>query len=1155
MGSGNFNEFFTPTTLSPIHSDAGTDTDEFTPERNVPGEAIIEATEQHGLPHPLPATSANETTESSKQGGRFSLFPFRSSSKDDTLPTTHHLASTSGSGAGGKIGEGAYGTLDPEEEEKKRLERRATKLVRAHARGFQFLAGFKGNKALARLAPEDIDPEAPLPRRPTRFSRRRPQSVPADRIRENEMDSSPEQQPQHEHHHFPFTFGIRKRKTRKEEDEDVEDTAANARHTHHAPLPFGSGVLGALLTLYDRPANGMRSGLSTPGDRTPSGSEPVSPESESFHERGLGRAYSGMAKKRERDSDRELEREREKEERGDYFGKHAESRREREESKAQKQMQELERINTRLNAGSMFENDQERERELERDREHGRYAGREGQSSSSGGDSGQLTPPHPLYAQKGGTRSLQNLKIKDPFLELSRTMSGGIERIKEKASPSRIAALPIPRVPLLGSDPLPSGARNAGGVFGSLIASTGNITGVAAPVPSRIAPDPKRPGFHLSRYSWDEEVETDAQARKRAKRAAAGFRTPGHSPQESMLAINELGSLAAGGASDPMMLARMSKSAPTTPAGELAPSLIIPGATPSPAGDDSPASVTPLIVSTPGGNLEPAPPLPTHISAKSLDGTTLVGERPSHNRAYSDTLSLTTVPTRGSAATTLTANTTPGKQQRKWAGILKDFQKYGTGSSGWTSSEPRSGAATPDTMSDVGSQDHWDEKHRRWVNSGISVEEKRKRKRKKAEIFITRHVAEIMQRQEFIMKLARAFMMFGAPSHRLPAQIQATARVLDMELSCMYLPDVMLISFDDAATSTSNIKFIRQGAALSLGKLQQAYDLYWKVIHDEVGVGEASRNLDALMQQRQPYSSWQLALFGGFCSAAICQILSVRNELYSNVFEITIATLLSFLSAVFAGTHHFCYSAVASGSIVLILPGFLVLNGSLELSSRNIISGSVRLCYAIMYAIFLGFGLSIGGTLYEKVTHNPVSTPEDYTCASSHHELGPWYQRTPSTTWAFLTVPMFSLFLSLRNQAPWRKKELLVTVLISCLGWTCNHFSALKFPNRSDVSSAIGAFVVGFVANIYGRFFSGNAFVIMITGILFQLPSGLGNGGLITFASQNNSSGTTTSYLSGFKTALQLISVCVGLTVGLGISLVVVFPIQSRKRAGGIFSL
>ena len=77
-----------------------------------------------------------------------------------------------------------------------------------------------------------------------------------------------------------------------------------------------------------------------------------------------------------------------------------------------------------------------------------------------------------------------------------------------------------------------------------------------------------------------------------------------------------------------------------------------------------------------------------------------------------------------------------------------------------------------------------------------------------------------------------------------------------------------------------------------------------------------------------------------------------------------------------------------------------------------------------------------------------------------------------------------------------------------------------------------------------------------ITGILFQVPSGLDNGGLLTFASEQTSGEpSNTSYLSGFQTALQLIAVALGLTVGLGISLVVVHPIQSRKRAGGLFSL
>lgn len=58
----------------------------------------------------------------------------------------------------------------------------------------------------------------------------------------------------------------------------------------------------------------------------------------------------------------------------------------------------------------------------------------------------------------------------------------------------------------------------------------------------------------------------------------------------------------------------------------------------------------------------------------------------------------------------------------------------------------------------------------------------------------------------------------------------------------------------------------------------------------------------------------------------------------------------------------------------------------------------------------------------------------------------------------------------------------LITAVISCIGWACNHFSALKVLGRNDVSSAIGAFAVGLVAvaNLYGRVFSGNTFVIMV---------------------------------------------------------------------------
>ncbi|KZS95158.1 DUF1212-domain-containing protein [Sistotremastrum niveocremeum HHB9708] len=664
----------------------------------------------------------------------------------------------------------------------------------------------------------------------------------------------------------------------------------------------------------------------------------------------------------------------------------------------------------------------------------------------------------------------------------------------------------------------PAAARNGGGVFGSLIASTGNISGVAAPTASTLAPNPKRPGWHLSRfgsqlivpsslidliflthrYSWDgPRLSTKRQAK-----------TPLHSL----------------GSTNGMANARSESVWSTLD------------------GDDSAT-------------------LP-HSDQSSPN-----------SRSRSQTAA--------------------GSMRNSWAGLKDKISgipdtphSFGFGRSG-------TGTGTNTPTTDAESDDDETNEKRKRIRRD-KREWKKREKRIKQEIFITRHVGEVLERQQFLMKLARALMMFGAPTHRLESQIQSTAHVLDLpRVSCIYLPSLIIISFDDPSTLTSSLKFIKQVASLDLGKLVTVHHIYWQVIHDECYLTEAGEALDTLMDKEKVlYRGWRVVAIGGLCSSFICfvsfkgsfidslvvfplgcllvaaQQWCSRNELYSNVFEIAIATLLSFICAALAATHKFCYTAIASSSVVLILPGAIVLSGSLELASKNIISGSVRMMYAVMYSLFLGFGLAIGAQIYTALTPHQVLGSEDYECSVSHYSGAPWYQANPSEYWAFLCVPMFSLFLSLRNQAPLFKKEMPITILISCAGWTANHFSTPAFKNHSDISSAVGSFVVGTLANLWGRtsWSRGNAFVVMITGIMFQLPSGLGNGGLLTFASQEQtnsttttgggSSATTASYEAGFQVALQLVSVAIGLTVGLFASVVLVYPFGGgRKRAGGLFSL
>jgi hypothetical protein len=100
----------------------------------------------------------------------------------------------------------------------------------------------------------------------------------------------------------------------------------------------------------------------------------------------------------------------------------------------------------------------------------------------------------------------------------------------------------------------------------------------------------------------------------------------------------------------------------------------------------------------------------------------------------------------------------------------------------------------------------------------------------------------------------------------------------------------------------------------------------------------------------------------------------------------------------------------------------------------------------------------------------------------------PWYLQ-PFPFWTeFVIVPAFSILSSLANLQPFRSKQLPVMVIISCCSYASNKIANHYIFNRSDVVSAIGAFTVGLLGNIYSRKMGGTAFTSMVTGVLFLVP-------------------------------------------------------------------
>jgi hypothetical protein len=154
---------------------------------------------------------------------------------------------------------------------------------------------------------------------------------------------------------------------------------------------------------------------------------------------------------------------------------------------------------------------------------------------------------------------------------------------------------------------------------------------------------------------------------------------------------------------------------------------------------------------------------------------------------------------------------------------------------------------------------------------------------------------------------------------------------------------------------------------------------------------------------------------------------------------------------------------------------------SLELASRNIISGSVKMVYAIVYSLFLGFSLTIGSDLYYLVDRSArprmVATLANMTdsydlpgvftddngqtifagaftflkpSASVMNTVrymakgcarqvdGPWYLRQLPIWTLFILVPVYSIISSLWKLQPFRSKQLVVMVVISCCSYAAN---------------------------------------------------------------------------------------------------------------------
>lgn len=418
-----------------------------------------------------------------------------------------------------------------------------------------------------------------------------------------------------------------------------------------------------------------------------------------------------------------------------------------------------------------------------------------------------------------------------------------------------------------------------------------------------------------------------------------------------------------------------------------------------------------------------------------------------------------------------------------------------------------------------------------------------------------------------------------------------TAKILEVDSQFLYLPGCMIMSFDDPSTRTTEVKLVRIAQGVDLARLSDTHLIYKNVIHDVIGIEEAVQELDEVINKKPRYNKIIVVLVYGLATATVgpfafsarpidmpiiflngClvglmqHVAAPRSVLYSNVFEVTSTVVTSFIARAFGSIpraivdgkrqYLFCFSAIAQASIALILPGFLVLCSSLELQSHQIIAGSIRMVYAIIFSLFIGYGITVGTTIYGLMDSSAVS---DIQCPKIGAFQNPYVQRFPF-------VVVMTVWLLIINQGKW--KQLPPMTIIAVSGYIANYFSTKRLGSNSQVANTVGAFTIGIMGNLYSRLWHGHAATAILPGIFILVPSGLAaTGSLISGVQsadqirQNVSSHNQPSSAPGaglatsssvFSLGFGMIQVAIGITIGLFIAALVVYPYG--KRRSGLFS-
>jgi uncharacterized membrane protein YjjB (DUF3815 family) len=152
----------------------------------------------------------------------------------------------------------------------------------------------------------------------------------------------------------------------------------------------------------------------------------------------------------------------------------------------------------------------------------------------------------------------------------------------------------------------------------------------------------------------------------------------------------------------------------------------------------------------------------------------------------------------------------------------------------------------------------------------------------------------------------------------------------------------------------------------------------------------------------------------------------------------------------------------------------------IELVSRQLVSGVVRLVYAIMYSFLLGYGIEMGSELFGTIDPASVSQQGQaqacvaaYTSTTCVTIISKWFY--------FLTVPLFAIAYCVYLRA--RPPRWPAMIIVSACGFVTNYALSCYANAPSQVLQVVPAFAVGLMGNLLSKFTGQMSLDAVILGV------------------------------------------------------------------------